>query len=494
MGMNSVVEARSQALHALEVLNGGEPNVVILRAAADCTRRIVADHDSRPVAVAWRTYALALQAIAHLLEWKQAVRRAERESCRHLDAARLVASEGGAQLEPSDPLLGRLREVTDLIAKVSSPADIPQCIERLRLVALPLPVADPPELPVRHETVTTVEAPEPIVVVLLDLNGEPAPDAALVPVHRFNDLRLQLRSSEWPEWADHLEATAVSIAGDNASFPVFRFPRPDSRDEGGLWTVEKDGKIVLRASQPLGSDPITFTLLIEFVTSQSSMRQVARTVGQRELRLWATDEARDAFFSGYSQLDQRLAKIFATLWDNPSYGADSERRAFVRFLRALLMAATALQRRHRYPDPSVTERQLQTDLMLLLDQHVELSGRLSEGVAIGGGQTDIVHDRIVAELKVERDRPVSIENVSQFLGQTTSYASGLGSQLGIVVVLDMSHKRSPVGVPANYVHWLQPKVHGVVAPEYPSHVAVLVINGNLPRPSEFGDVRVETHK
>lgn len=112
------------------------------------------------------------------------------------------------------------------------------------------------------------------------------------------------------------------------------------------------------------------------------------------------------------------------------------------------------------------------------------------GAEVGGGETDLVHDGIVAELKVEKTTTVTEDNVSRFLGQTTSYGSGLGSQLGIALVLDLSEKKHPLGHPANYVHWLKPSLHGVSDAAYPSRVAVVVVNGNTPLPSDFARKKI----
>jgi hypothetical protein len=144
-----------------------------------------------------------------------------------------------------------------------------------------------------------------------------------------------------------------------------------------------------------------------------------------------------------------------------------------------------IQNRRYYADATPDERKFQRDLLMLLDQQDALAGRVAEGSEIGGGETDLVHDGVVAELKVVKDVEVTNENAPQFLGQTTSYSSGLGAQLGIAVVLDLSPKKSPLGHPANYVHFLGPELHGVPDPAYPSHVAVLVVNGNTPLPSDY---------
>jgi hypothetical protein len=285
-----------------------------------------------------------------------------------------------------------------------------------------------------------------------------------------------------------LRATATSIAGENAQFPSFKFARPESRDGDDLWTVADTKKLVISVVQPLGDAPLTFTLLIELTAE--GKRLAVRTVGQRELRLWSSDDAPTSLFTGFEQLDVRVAEILALIHENEAFGSESERKAFTRFLHGLLRATSTLQKRRYYADATPDERQFQGDLLLLLDQQDALAGRVEEGSEIGGGETDLVHDGVVAELKVIKHLEVTKENASQFLGQTTSYSSGLGAQLGIAAILDLSEKTNPLGHPANYVHFLGPELHGVTDPAYPSHVAVLVVNGNTPLPSDYAGKKV----
>jgi hypothetical protein len=463
-----------------------------LYAAGEAAEGVIVEHDTRPTARAWRAHAATLKAVARLVDWREAVRRAEADGRRYLDSAHLVAQDALGAIDPADPALARLAAVLSAVTAVTRPADVDGVVAVLRHVPLPMPIAKPPRAPTqppRHlETDREPVSTEPLAVALFELGGEPAPDTALVQANHFTDLKLQLRLTEWPEWADEARVTAVSVAGDNASFPSFRFTRPGARDEEGFWTVEGTGKLVVRAAQPLGDDPLTFSVLTELAASADGTTSPVRTVAQRELRLWASDDT--SLFTTSPQLDRRVAEIFALVANNDSFGSERERKAFMRLLRGLLRATTVMQARRFYRDTSPNERQFQTDLLMLLDAQDALHGQVQEGTEIGGGETDLVHNGVVAELKVEKTTAVTDQNAPRFLGQTTSYASGLGSQLGIAVILDLTEKTSPVGHPANYVRFFEPKLHGVADPAYPSHVAVLVVNGNVPLPSDFAAKRV----
>lgn len=76
-----------------------------------------------------------------------------------------------------------------------------------------------------------------------------------------------------------------------------------------------------------------------------------------------------------------------------------------------------------------------------------------------------------------------METSHKYLGQPADYAADTGSQLSILVVLDMTGKRLPPGVLENYLGWMEPALIGLDDPRYPSLVGVIIINGNLDVPS-----------
>jgi hypothetical protein len=99
------------------------------------------------------------------------------------------------------------------------------------------------------------------------------------------------------------------------------------------------------------------------------------------------------------------------------------------------------------------------------------------GNGAGGGETDLVHDGIVAELKVEKTTTLSKDNVAQFLGQTTSYASGLEAQLRIAVILDLSEKKNPLGHPPMSTGWSRRSTGSMTRiPPKPAHVCAFPSN------------------
>jgi hypothetical protein len=133
----------------------------------------------------------------------------------------------------------------------------------------------------------------------------------------------------------------------------------------------------------------------------------------------------------------------------------------------------------------VTEAAFHDELERLLRDDPELQNRLTRRDAVAGGFDDLLHDDIIAELKVSRGTPLTVDDCARYIGQPTQYGVGRGSQLSVLAVLDHGRKEAPPGVIDNYIGWLKPRLHGLDYPRYPSLVGVLIINTNLPVPSAW---------
>jgi len=124
----------------------------------------------------------------------------------------------------------------------------------------------------------------------------------------------------------------------------------------------------------------------------------------------------------------------------------------------------------------------------------EIGGRLTRGDPVAGGFDDLLHDDIIAELKVSRGKPITVDDCARYVGQPTQYGVSRGSQLSILVVLDHGRKIAPPGVIDNYIDWLKPRLHGLDDPRYPALVGVLIINTNLSVPSAWSRYGAEAER
>jgi hypothetical protein len=121
----------------------------------------------------------------------------------------------------------------------------------------------------------------------------------------------------------------------------------------------------------------------------------------------------------------------------------------------------------------------------------ELGGRLTRNDRLGGGFDDLLHDGIVAELKVAKTAAAAADR-TRFVGQPTHYAVDLASRLSILVVFDHSPKTEPPRVFENDFYWVEPVQHGGESP-FPSSVGKLVVATNWPVPSWWSRLRGAVH-
>jgi len=87
------------------------------------------------------------------------------------------------------------------------------------------------------------------------------------------------------------------------------------------------------------------------------------------------------------------------------------------------------------------------------------------------------------ELKSEREQFVTAEAASAFVPQTAQYVSGSDRRLGILCILDCSAKTQAPGLVENDIFLVPvPPPGGAGAPVL---IAVVIIRGNLPKPSDL---------
>lgn len=217
--------------------------------------------------------------------------------------------------------------------------------------------------------------------------------------------------------------------------------------------------------------------------------EIVEVGGYRHLRLRPFDPSKDAL-TEHEQTDARLLQMFEALAD-PAFDSE-DARAFCRLFSSCVRAAQAIMFEKAFMRGTrVSEAEFHNELERRLRADPELAGRLSRRDPVAGGFDDLLHDDVIAELKVTNDKPVAVDDCIRYLGQPTQYGVGRGSQLSTLVVLDHSRKQSPPGVIDNYMGWLRPRLHGLVDPRYPSLVGVLIINTNLPLPSDWSRRQIE---
>jgi hypothetical protein len=520
--MLATVAARCAAVRALSPLTLGALGADDGDGAADACEAAAASlrgayPQDLPTADAHRFYADALEIIGCVVRADVATQRAEgakadsQIQAAHRRGTVLAEQVGSRQthggVDPSDPLWAGLMGYF-AHAEGAAIGEIPQLSRELLVIALPIRVIEVSWRSRRRTSVTATRelsateervpaVPTPVAVCLISLDDHPLieHDQVLQPGKVYT-LSIEVRGTGWPAWAATLELELLSdVNADELTRPRFEFARPSDLAEDADYQLAASGPLIVRFTLPPGRPAVPVRVAGVFSSEShrsAEVNGVQRTAlnvaGHPQVRLRPFDPSRDGSTT-YPQVDGRLLELFARLQGR---FPDDQVEAFARFMTAIALASGQIQFDQAYRlGTRVTEAEFHNDLEARLLRDESLGGRVTRRNARSGGFLDLDHDQITAELKVERDTPVTRENCARYLGQPTQYATGANKRLSILVVLDMSRKVSPPGTLENYVWLMEPSLHGLTDPAYPSIVGVLVINANNRVPSGYAGRRIE---
>lgn len=468
--------ARREMRAALAVLPSPDPTA----AAAACDAAAAAAGTGEPAA----GYAQAATVGAHLLRHDAAVRKATPDADRHHAAAVRGAQVLAGRLPPQDALAGVAAAVTSgtdavLAALRAVPVRLPLCAgafrsARSRTALVPTEPVSPPE----------AAATPAAAVCVLSVDDQPVVDVIVVRSGWAYDLTVDVRLTEWPEWADTCHVSLLTtLPPDVLSVPRLSFSRSQvEQDEHGL-VLAGTGTLLCTAERAPGRPPLDLPVHVRFSGSDGRAEQV-EIGGYRRLRLRPYDPSRDAL-TEHRQIDQRLLELYDPLHDDATLDPDDV-AAFCRLFTACVSAAQKIMFDGAFRSGrKVTEQEFHDKLEARLLEDPLLEGRLSRRDKVAGGFDDLLHDDVIAELKVEKTTPRAVEDCARYIGQPTQYGVGRGSRLSVLVVLDHTRKSAPPAVLENHIGWLLPAHHGLDDPRYPSRVGVLVINTNWPVPSAW---------
>lgn len=446
-----------------------------------------------PTETAWAAWAGDLRCLAHLMRWDAAVQDASDSADRHLLAARRraeVALAGMPADHADDPLLQPVGALSARIAEVQQPGDTAGLARELASIPLPVRIIEERSRHYRPPAASGEAEQRPVPAVgICRLDGALVTNAHVLRPNEIHDLGLELRLTEWPERATAIEVTFLSVLSPSqARLPSFTFTQT-SPDDDGVYRLSATGSLSVSFTLLGGAPPQAFPVAARF--TGPGLDEVLPVAGHNELRLRPFDATTDAL-TNRPQLDERIVAMYSVL-----HGMDlnaDDVQAFCRLYTAIVDKAVAMQYEGTYMNKGtgVTERTFHNDLFDRLLSDPALEGRVQRGTRAAGGFLDIIHDRINAELKVAKKTSVTVKTSHKYLGQPTDYAADTGSQLSILVVLDMTRKQAPPGVLENYLGLMRPAVDGFDDPQFPSDdprfpsiVGVVIIKANLPVPSTY---------
>jgi hypothetical protein len=484
-GLIDVVTARTQVLRALLSPVSANPAVIAgsLEQAAD-QLEAAAGH-CHATALQRRRVAQAWRIAATLARWDGALRTADR------GAAGVLWQSAQRQNEVLTaevaefafiPVPAGLLEFCRTVAGLQPITEMSAALRHLVRASAPVRMANLHNRTARR-VVEHLDEPDEasLAVCVASFQSSPITDVFVAQPNEAYPIGMTVRLPEWPEWAQQCVVAPVSTIGREAlTLPVYAFTPGDVvADDGGI-LLSGVSHMICRVQQPIHGPAIDCPVTVQFIGETQD--KVVTVAGYRRLRLRPFDPARDRF-TEHPQTDQRLLAMYDALIDAAFDVGDV--RAFCTFFSACVTAGQSIMFDKTFRlGTRVTEAQFHDELERRLRDDQTLGGRLTRRDAVAGGFDDLLHDAIIAELKVERRKAVSVADCAKYLGQPVQYGVGCGSQLSILVVLDHSGKQAPPGVIENYVGWLKPALHGMDDPRYPSMVGVLIINSN-PVPSTW---------
>lgn len=484
MTSSSHVNARRRSIEALA--DTTPPNADTAALLDDAARAIsdrVVSGDHSPTAQAIAAYAEALRSLAELERWESDTLAAAPNAERHRHAAQLRASRAAEILPSPDPLCDPLRTVLAALAGLQAPGEHRPLRAQLREVPLPVQLIEPGRTPAIPMTGAATREPQPAArgAVLVRIAGSPITFTQAVTAGAVHTLEVEARVLDWPPACDRLIVRFLSRWPRSAIEATDVLLERPAAAVDGVWTAVGSGHLVLHAG---AADPLTpITLAINAELTDGEATQPLTVLGESELALRTFDPNRDVV-TGAPVVDARILEMLAELRE--SGVAPEEQAALGRFFGAVVRAGVGILADREFPAGSnPVEADFHRELLKRLRMATELGGRVANHTWQGGGPTDLVHDGIIAELKIDKTTPVTLENAKQYLGQPTQYASAGQRQLSILSILDMTPMTDPPGVLPNTMGWLLPRLHGLEDPAYPSRVAVVIIKGNLPVPSEW---------
>lgn len=438
------------------------------------------DHDDPKVAGSelWAV-SRALLSLGHAANWASAIEAADTGATASQNASRLIASKA-LGTEHESVWSTAVVQALNILVGLSDLADISLAAAALQRAPLVFPAtdllvprpSDPPPTP-RSDPVDP-----PTVNIHFTLNGKQVSWPMALQAGVSYRLGASATINKWSERIANLridwKCEAPESILERTSFSIL--------PEG---TSTASGYLHARAEIPpdQGVDLIPLATLVTIDGDEHD----AQVVGQRSLRIATFAPA--TIGAGLPMVSQRIVELLAELDSRIPTLPRPDRLDLLHILDATSrFAALAIENKSLNV---VGEKGFQEELKKAFVMDPRIGRRIQEGGELGGGETDLVLERIVNELKVSPTR-IDFNSAQRFIGQTTQYASSGDCPVSVLTVLDQSEKTEPPGIQSNYMKWVFPPTHTTGSRRIPSMVAVVIIPVGFPVPSQWS--RFSGHK
>jgi hypothetical protein len=456
--------------------------------SADQIQKSCVEYEDRDVAEVYETFGSLVVVYSRLLLWKAAIREAQADAVRFKQSADMLISELVSKVS-----LGT-REFYDVLisaaSKIISVDDVRSFGSAFGMLSLEVSFDAPGSRAAREAEIrqhrialggpaeplgtVTEEDQQPIIAfVKFEIDGFSASNLNFLEPRIAHDLTLELRVSNWPKNGNQLKLVPISVEDLlDHGLPSFIFSKPKG---GGPHVLSQTKRATINTAHSIRSRPYEFRYAAEFLPENVVSR--VEIVGHRTLRIEGIDSNLNPI-NGFRNIIRKLIEVRDRLRGYPGLpGSDIE--SFMKVLTALGNYAAQKIKRGDLP-AGMLEREFQTKIAEFLRLDPMIGEDLEEHPRSAGGITDLVFKGVVIELKAEPKTAVTLESCKAHFGQTAAYASGNGKRVAVLVVLDSSVKKQPVGAAEDDIELITyPTGNSAIA------LGTIIVRGGLAKPSSL---------
>ncbi|MGX9987223.1 hypothetical protein [Soonwooa purpurea] len=321
-----------------------------------------------------------------------------------------------------------------------------------------------------------------VLSLSLYIDGEPWPNPKILKPEINYKISGTIDFNHWPEGYKSLTIKPVSTTSNDwfiLSLPIIEYKE-------NVLTYELSGSIVFKYPQHSIDDNISLRLLAYFENPSEKLYPIL--IGYDQLILKVLDPNSNQFLTGFNMMNKAVFEISKNIGIDLPNIEKTEKEDFLFLLSGILnYQAFSIQQGIYKNIGSMSEDVFRDDLIRHLIGLPYLGEQIIKESHLSGGRVEISFKGIIAELKVETKISNRKKMIEKYMNQPIAYSSGNIKQLSILCILDLTEKTNPPANPLNNISLISPPVHGFEEADlsYASKVAVIIIDGNIKRPSDY---------
>lgn len=393
----------------------------------------------------WIVHEIA-EGARHVCLWYGAVRMADPDQARHMDAALARLADAAKRAAQSRwRLLAEQVQVISGAAEALTPAaGVRDFLYAVRTIPFPFPKFDMPvRLARRYRREQQAvaqqqlaqdesEAPPPVAFVRTYVDGVEAPQVTTLLAGQIHDLLLEI---ELPSATDGtaLRIFPLSVLPQSA----YDFSLPEIQLSAKQSSYQSRGSFVLKYSHASGSSPQSIKLGMEL--KQDGETQALEVFEHRSLTFRAVDK--ETFLRSEGEQPRALMGVEIDMAKLIPVSEDPHRREELSVIEGMLNYAAHHLSDPWFIGPSVEEKDFQRDLARHL--WIKFDGNVFREVKAGRGFVDALVLGVPLELKVAKAAPDIQKFASSSIPQAIQYTVSQGRRVGLLAILDLTVRTSP---------------------------------------------------